>query len=204
VPSFQDPPSRVDGGLKQRLVVVTAELMLEPRAVRLPTMRDIAARAGVTPGAAYRHFETQHQLLLAVIAHLFGQLETFLGESVETVTIGVDPQRAIRVMAQAYVAWGLANAGGYQLLFETTDEPELLEHDDRAGLHLLQPLALLLAGHHQSATPLTEEATRLWVALHGVVSLRNHKTGMTWPTSVEVDVDDVLDRFLVPTARFTS
>ncbi len=196
MPGTQDSPTRVDGGLKQRLVDVTAELMLEPRAVRLPTMRDIAARAGVTPGAAYRHFATQHQLLLAVIAHLFAELETFLAASAETVDRGGAPQRVIRAMAQAYVSWGLANAGGYQLMFETTDDADLLEHQDRPGLHLLHPLALLLAAHHHSATPLAEEATRLWVALHGVVSLRNHKTGMTWPTSVEADVDDIVTRFV--------
>jgi AcrR family transcriptional regulator len=207
VPEVQDPPARADGGLKQRLVEVTAELLLEPRDVRLPTMRDIATRAGVAPGAAYRHFDTQHQLLLAVIAHLFAKLEGFLAESTKAAAgtrAGGDPKTIIRAMAHAYVSWGLANPGGYQLLFETTDEPELLDHQERPGLHLLEPLALLLAAHHRSEIPLVAEATQLWVTLHGMVSLRSHKTGMTWPTSVEVDVDDVLDRFLAPTAMFTS
>ena len=195
----QDSPTRFDGGLKQRLVDATAELLLEPRDVRLPTMREIATRAGVTPGAAYRHFETQHQLLLAVVAQLFGQLEAHLEDSVGG-GVGAGPRAArtaICAMAHAYVSWGLTNAGGYQLLFETTDEPELLAHNERPGLHLLDPLAVLLAAHHQSRSPLAVEATRLWVALHGLVSLRTHKTGMTWPASVEADVDDILDLFLV-------
>jgi AcrR family transcriptional regulator len=156
----QDLPARIDGGLKQRLVVVTAELLLEPRDVRLPTMRDIATRAGVAPGAAYRHFDTQHQLLLAVIAHLFAELEVFLAESVGAAadgTSGSDPKTIIKAMAHAYVSWGLANPGGYQLLFETTDEPELLDHDERPGLHMLEPLARLLAAHHRSETPLAAE-----------------------------------------------
>jgi AcrR family transcriptional regulator len=198
--NIQDSPTRFDGGLKQRLVDATAELLSEPRDVRLPTMREIAIRAGVTPGAAYRHFETQHQLLLAVVAQLFSQLEVNLAESAHAAGPGGDPQEMIRAMAHAYVSWGLTNAGGYQLLFETTDEPELLSHNERPGLHLLDPLALLLAAHHQSRSPMAVEATRLWVVLHGLVSLRTHKTGMTWPASVEADVDDILDPFLVPHA----
>ena len=198
--NIQDSPTRFDGGLKQRLVDATAELLLEPRDVRLPTMREIATRAGVTPGAAYRHFETQHQLLLAVVAQLFGQLEAHLAESASfgaATDVGVgDARSAIRAMANAYVAWGLTNAGGYQLLFETTDELELLSHNERPGLHLLDHLAALLAHHHQSGVPMAAEATRLWTALHGVVSLRSHKTGMMWPASLEEDVDNILDPFL--------
>jgi AcrR family transcriptional regulator len=191
--STADVPVRFDGGLKRKLVETTTELLLEPRDVRLPTMREIATRAGVSPGAAYRHFDTQHQLLLAVIAHLFAQLEEFLARSVER---DADPARSIRQMAHAYVTWGLANAGGYQLLFETTDDAELLTHEERPGQHLLAPLAVLLARHTHSEIPLAEEATRLWVSLHGLVSLRTHKTGMTWPASVESDVDQILDLFL--------
>jgi AcrR family transcriptional regulator len=201
-------PGRQDGGLKRKLVEATTELLLEPREVRLPTMREIATRAGVSPGAAYRHFDTQHQLLLAVIAHLFAELEEFLAQSVGreadaagagTDAADADAARSIRLMAHAYVAWGLANAGGYQLLFETTDDAELLTHEERPGRHLLAPLAVLLARHAHSQIPLAEEATRLWVSLHGLVSLRTHKTGMIWPASVEADVDQLLDLFLAPT-----
>jgi AcrR family transcriptional regulator len=170
-------------------------------------MRDIATRAGVAPGAAYRHFDTQHQLLLAVIAHLFAELEVFLAESVGAAadgTSGSDPKTIIKAMAHAYVSWGLANPGGYQLLFETTDEPELLDHEERPGLHLLEPLGLLLAVHHNVEAPMAAEATRLWSALHGVVSLRNHKSGMTWLASVEADVDSVVALFLTSTATLST
>ena len=196
--NIEDPHGGVDGGLKQRLVDVTAELLLEPRDVRLPTMREIALRADVSPGAAYKHFASQHQLLLAVVALLFGQLEAFLAESIESADHRGDPQAMIHAMAHAYVSWGLTNAGGYQLLFETTDEAELLTHDERPGRDLLNPLASLLAQHRRSDLPLFGEATSLWVSLHGLVSLRTHKTGMVWPNSVDQDVDQLLKVFLGP------
>ena len=203
--SAEDQPARHDGarsegGLKKRLIEVTAELVREPRDVRLPTMREIATRAGVATGAAYRHFSAQHELELAVVAHLFGELETFLAHSTGREK---DATGTIRAMAHAYVSWGIANPGGYQLLFETTDDDDLLAQKERPGLHLLEPLAVLLAHATQSHAPLIDEATLLWVSLHGMVSLRSHKTGMTWPASVEADVDKIVDLFL-PAPRETA
>ncbi len=156
-------------------------------------MREIAVRAGVAPGAAYRHFESQADLLLAVVTELFGRLETHL---VDSAVPGTDPSGAVRGLAHAYVAWGLSNLGAYQLLFETTDSDDVLARTERPGLHLIDQLAHLLAAHHDSKLPHVEEATALWVALHGLISLRVHKTGMRWPATVETDVDRFLNFFL--------
>ena len=179
--------------LKNRLVEVTIDLLLEPRDVRLPTMREIAGKAEVAPGAAYRHFESQADLLLAVVTELFGRLEAHL---VEAAAGGADPGATVRAIAHAYVSWGLSNLGAYQLLLETTDTADVLASAERPGLHLIDQLAHLLARHHNSEVPQFEEATGLWVALHGLVSLRAHKTGMRWSAEVQTDVDRFLDLFL--------
>ena len=184
---------RREGKLKQQLVEVTIELLREPREIRFPTMRDISQRAGVAPGAAYRHFDSQLELLLAVVAELFGQLEQSLLSAARQ---DEDPEGMIRAITHAYVQWGIKNPGCYQLLFETTDDPVSYQEANRPGLNLIQQLALLVAQYFNSDQPHVEQATQLWVYMHGVVTLRTHKTGMPWLVSAEDDVNRFVDLIL--------
>ena len=175
--------------LKIRLVLVATQLLTEPRAARLPTMREIASQAGVAPGAAYRHFASQGDLFMAVIAHLFSELERAL--QISDVAAG-PPEHALESIAAAYVEWGLQNAGGYQLLFETTDDPEHMAKGARPGLHMIGQLARVFAHGSTPTDHDSSKATRLWVSLHGLVSLRTHKTGMPWPTTVDEDIAAII------------
>lgn len=186
---------RADTPLKERLVAVTIDLLLETRHVKLPTMREIAGAAGVAPGAPYRHFSSQAELLVAVVTALFGRLETFLVTG-SIRGAGAGPGGVVRELAHAYVQWGLENPGSYQLLFETTDDEDALARGDRPAFTLLERVGMLLAQHSHSDQPRLDDAARLWTNLHGIVSLRTHKTGMEWPSDVRADVDRLVDQFL--------
>lgn len=181
----QPPP------LKQRLVAVAAQLLTQPRATKLPTMREIASQAGVAPGAAYRHFASQEDLFMAVVTQLFGELERALMMSV--ISAG-PPELAVNRIAHAYVDWGLRNAGGYQFLFERTDGDELLATGARPGLHMIEQLARLFSRGSIPTSDDLSRATRLWTSMHGLVSLRTHKTGMTWPNTVDEDIAEIVRR----------
>lgn len=176
--------------LKVRLVEVAMNLLVEPREMRLPTMREIALSAGVTPGAAYRHFESQEELFFAVIAELFGRLEQDLMTAIQKET---DPAKMLKKIAHAYIDWGLSNKGGYQLLFETTDDDNLMATGKRPGLHLIEHIASLISNNLKPTQDELARVTQLWVYMHGIVSLRTHKTGMPWATSVDKDVDRLLE-----------
>ena len=188
----QETPSE---GLKAKLVIVATELLIMPRDVRLPTMRDIAAAAGVTPGAAYRHFKSQDELFIAVVAGLFADLENRLDEAAAG---SKNLRDKVRNIALAYVSWGMENSGGYQLLFEVTDDDEFLKQEQRPGLHLIEKFGTLIATKSRLIPNRNEKARLLWVALHGLVSLRIHKTGMKWPNTIEQDVDLYLKALLRP------
>lgn len=180
--------------LKSRLVDVATGLLIERRDVKRPTMRQIAGAAGVAPGAAYRHFESQDDLFLAVVAKLFSDLEAALTKAIEGVS---DPTESVRRFAHAFVIWGLENSGGYQLLFEQTDGNEVVVNTARPGLHMIDRMAAMVAGNPAPSQLHLRKATLIWVAMHGVVSLRMHKTGMPWPNTIEGDVDHLLDALLV-------
>ena len=173
--------------LRDRLIAVTSDAMLQPRAVRMPTMREIATRAGVSPGAAYRHFESQEHLLLAVVSTITADLEATLKAAAGP---SADPTTTIRALAHAYVAWGVANPGGYQLLFETTDDPAALALGQRPGQNMIGHIALLLGRIDGARGPQVAAAMRLWTLLHGLVSLRTHKTGAPWVTTIVDEVDE--------------
>ena len=189
----QDNQQIPSDGLKARLVTVATELLLKPRDVKLPTMRDIAAAAGVAPGAAYRHFKSQDELFIAVVAGLFADLENRLDEAAAG---SKNLRDKVRNIALAYVAWGMENSGGYQLLFEVTDDEEFLKQDQRPGLHLLEKLGSVIETKSRLIPNRNEKARLLWVSLHGLVSLRIHKTGMSWPNTIEQDVDLYLKALL--------
>lgn len=179
--------------LKVRLVEVAVAELANPRSVKLPTMRALARAAGVAPGAAYRHFKSQDELFLAVILHLFTDLEMALQAATADLA---SPQEKIASMAHAYVSWGTRNPGAYQLILETTDSEAVLESGQRAGLHLILQLSAHLAESGLPTRDPTNKATQLWTGLHGIVSLRNHKTGMPWANTLEDQVDDLLGLFI--------
>jgi len=185
--------TKQDLNLKNRLVNVTIELLLELRAVKLPTMRAVADRAGVAPGAAYRHFDSQASLLLAVVTELFEKLAIEL--AVSAYGSSSDAEK-VRRFAHAYVRWGLENAGAYQLLFENQDDSEALKLEQRPGLPILDQLAILLGRLGGQDEPDENLAALLWAQLHGLVSLRNHKTGMNWGESLQSQVDRIVDMAL--------
>ena len=180
--------------LKSRLVDVATGLLIERRDLKRPTMRQIATAAGVAPGAAYRHFDSQDDLFLAVVAKLFSDLEAALTKALEGVS---DPTESVRRFAHAFVVWGLENSGGYQLLFEQTDGNEVVVSTARPGLHMIDRMAVMVAGSPAPTQLHLQKATLIWVAMHGVVSLRMHKTGMPWPNTIDGDVDHLLDALLV-------
>lgn len=179
--------------LKTKLIEVAVSELAKPRALKLPTMRQLAEAAGVAPGAAYRHFASQDELFLAVIRHLFTALENELQLATSQIS---SPAEKAAAMAHAYVSWGTKNPGAYQLILETTDNKAVLESGERAGLHLIDHLAALLSSSGQPTLDSTNEATQLWTSLHGIVSLRNHKTGMPWLNSIDQQVNDLLKSFI--------
>ena len=180
-------------GLKSTLVKVAAELASNPRTIKLPTMRDIAKKAGVAPGAAYRHFESQDELFIEVIRFLFAELEEKLNKAIAGAP---NSELKLEKLARAYVSWGLTNPGSYQLLFETTDEMDMPLPDERPGLHLITQLAILISNKPKPDKASIQRAIQLWVSLHGLISLRSHKTGMKWQNSIDKDVDQLIKAFI--------
>lgn len=78
-------------------------------------LRSIAASAGVTHAAIYRHFDGKEDLLRAIAAHDFADLVTRIRSGLPGEDS--DPRRRLHVVLTEFVRCGLANPNLFEFLF---------------------------------------------------------------------------------------
>ncbi|WP_161952549.1 TetR/AcrR family transcriptional regulator [Actinoplanes sp. TFC3] len=160
-----------------QFVDVAIKRATERLSLSLPSLRSVARDCGVTPTAVYRYFPSQSSLNRAILVTI--------DSSFITAVAGVDdprrtPLRRLQVFADAYIDWGLANPGLYQLRFESADQlgKDFIRTD--AADDLLAHVDTLI----DAVDPRLEVcAEDLWLAVHGVVSLHIHKPERPWPVA---------------------
>jgi len=160
--------------------------MLEaPQAIAVPSLRSIARACQVAPSAVYWHFPSESELRVAILDAEYADLAATVERSLVKARKG---SNRLVLAWQAYAAWGLAHPGGYQLLFESSDRlaATRAEDDPRPPDRFVE-----LAATFDPATPLTS-ARLMWSAIHGIVSLRLHKTDVTWKTSADTAVAHIV------------
>lgn len=188
-------PARREGDqLRGELLAAASQLASGPRPVAIPSLRAVARACNVSAAAVYRHFPSQHALTHAVLEAEYGRFEaTVLGDD----DLEAPPLDRLRALALAYVRWGLANPGMYQLLFESADQlaPEAAFHNAESELYS-RMFALI-----DAVGPTTGTATRsarevavdrIAIGLHGIVSLAIHKAGERWTTPLAELIEDYL------------
>lgn len=190
----REPNARGDGDqLRADLVTTASELLLTTQSIALPSLRAVARACSVSPAAVYLHFDSQKALVEAVVQAQTRALRDALAEAAAAVPL---PERGI-AFASEYVRWGLEHPGAYQLLFESADQLGIDHENDDEGWDLMRDAARLLVevegvGEEESLVL----ASRIWVGMHGIVSLRLHKPNEPWPTSLDDEVAAALGSLL--------
>jgi len=160
--------------LRSELVAAAVAALAHPQAVAVPSLRSIARVCEVAPSAVYWHFPSEADLRSAVLdveyTSMVAAIEAALEETAD------DYGDRLVVAGDAYIAWGLAHPGAYQLLFESGDAlPETrAPHGPRLQAHIVE-----LARTVDPEAPFAS-ALLLWSAWHGIVSLRLHKNEWDW------------------------
>ncbi|WP_430782930.1 TetR/AcrR family transcriptional regulator [Actinoplanes sp. G11-F43] len=171
------PKARREGDqLRGELLAAATELASAPRPVTIPSLRAIARACDVSATAVYRHFPSQADLNRALLLRVHAAFEESVLDHDDPTLTG--PER-LRAMARAYVNWGLAQPGMYQLLFESKDQLDEESSISDVADRLLPLAAELLGGE--------DEVERLWTGLHGIVSLRLHKPHTVWRYDAETE-----------------
>jgi AcrR family transcriptional regulator len=172
--------------LYDELLAAATQLASSRLSLAIPSLRAVARACDVSATAVYRHFASQSALNRAV---LLGVDSSFVGAVTSADDPGRAPRERLRLLAYAYLAWGLGNPGLYQLRFESADQlGDDHVHTDGADMLLAQIGELLRASG--TTSPVT--AADLWAGMHGLTSLRVHKPGFRWPDDGTTQIDRLL------------
>lgn len=152
-----------------------AESLVRERGVDGWSLREVSARVGVSPSAAYHHFDSRD----ALVRTLSGLVLARLGESMRRAAGSArgqrgDPQQRLIAVGRGYVRWTLRDPSVARLVFgahpresETPISPH--PHDVlTAELDRLVDVGALTPAVRPGA-----EFT-VWAALHGLATLLGH------------------------------
>lgn len=198
-------PNRRGEGAKLRAEIVAgaAAVLEETGSEDAVTLRAVARRVGIAAPSIYGHFDDRDQILLAVIANAFAELDAALVAA----TAAVEGGDRLTAACVAYVTFATARPHRYRVMFarhragEAGDMNEARPTDELVGAAAFGRLVDAVAQHPDAAgTSPLEPAIALWVALHGYISLRDAVPAFPWPPE-EAMLSDLVDRILRPTDR---
>jgi AcrR family transcriptional regulator len=79
------------------------------------TVREVARRAGVSPGAPFRHFPTRAALLTAVAEEAMRRFQAEIATALAGVA-GADPKKRLLTVGRAYLAWAVRNPTHFKVI----------------------------------------------------------------------------------------
>jgi AcrR family transcriptional regulator len=107
-------PSYHHGNLVEALIAATIDL-IEERGVEHVSVREAAKRAGVSPGAPFRHFSTKAALMTAVAEQAMARLTEAVLAGIEA-TRDEGPMVRFEAIGRAYLKWACANPTHFQII----------------------------------------------------------------------------------------
>src|ERR1700704_4369463 len=129
--SARKPPARRDyhhGNLRQALIEAALELVSEGGGEAV-SVREAARRAGVSPGAPFRHFPSRDALMQAVAEEAQRRFRAEIDVALSEAPAG-DPLARFRSLGLAYVRWAMRNPTHFEIL----SSRRFFDHNKAAGV----------------------------------------------------------------------
>lgn len=156
---------------KRKLIDATRQI-INKNGVNAVNMRDLGKEIQLSRSAVYRHFRDKDDLLTAIVAENFEELNQSITDLIAEIE---DLKELIYSILQAYYRYGIQNQAHYQLMFRTQFDkalyPELysLAYQSFRAIeqHLDQP-------HNQTyriKTSSKESTALMFAFIHGLVEL---------------------------------
>lgn len=168
--------------LRVELIEATARLLEWSGDARALTLAAVAREAGIAVPSMYRHFSDRNQLVEAVVADRFERLDEAL---LAAMTATAGPAEALQACCYAYCRFGLGHPGHYQLLFSANLALDPGRPGDRPGERVFGRLVAAVQTCIDAGVARQGDASvmavNVWVALHGIVSLRTSRPNHAWP-----------------------
>ena len=178
--------------LREELIEAAQHLLATAAHPDDVSIRAVARQAGVSPTAAYRHFEDRDDLVRSAV---YGCFEEFSAELLDRVLPFSDPFERLRAAGHAYLDFANAEHGHYRVIFSNPMMPEKTD-DEMSGATAFELLVGLVqdcldAGSAARTDDATYLSYQVWTWIHGIVDLRITHCAMEWPDAQRM-FDDVL------------
>jgi AcrR family transcriptional regulator len=137
------------------------------------TMRNVAAEAGVTATALYRHYASKEELVRAVVGEAYRLFRSYLVIELA----GDDPVRWLRLGFDRYLRFALEHRSYYRLLFASAHPrvdryPDDFAQGRSAGFRALRDaVAEAMARGSLRADEPADVALSIYAHMHGLVML---------------------------------
>jgi AcrR family transcriptional regulator len=160
------------------------------------SLRAVAREAGVAAPSVYLQFSDKNELISAVVSQFFEQLRDAVLAAIAT---AADPVARLRAGCLAYCRFGLERPGAYHILFQAGPPAghvigafgDLNDAGTRAFATLVDAVRdCMAAGIVRPGDPF-RQASLLWAAMHGYVTLVQTRRGFPWQP-VDAFVDDLI------------
>ncbi len=158
---------------RERLLGCARDLYLQG-GLSAVSVREVARRAGVSPGALYRHFDGREALLREVCASGFRVFGSYLMRALE----GRTPRERMVQCAEQYLAFGVERPADYRVIFMGASEghgelmPKGMPRNAPTFVFLVDRVKECQAAHVVAKGDPIELAAMIWSMVHGMVSLR--------------------------------
>ncbi len=182
--------------LREDIIIATKKLLMETGNSQGVSIRAVADAVGVTSPSIYLHFADKNDLLNAVVADTFRELDdAMLAEA----ALATTPLGRLRACGLAYVRFAVTHPEHYRLAAMDPCPLPNIEVDEvlrsSAFEHFQQTvIECIEAGLFVADDPLPITFA-LWTAAHGVASLVIAKPYLPWG-----NLDDFADRVLCAAA----
>jgi AcrR family transcriptional regulator len=182
--------------LRADIIVATKKLLMDAGSSQEVSIRAVADAVGVTSPSIYLHFADKNDLLSAVVADTFRELDDAMLAEAATATT---PLGRLRACGLAYVRFAVTHPEHYRLAAMDPCPKPNIEVDEvlrsSAFEHFQQTVVECIeAGLFVADDPLPITFA-LWTAAHGVASLVIAKPYLPWG-----NLDDFADRVLCAAA----
>ncbi|MGV0811774.1 TetR/AcrR family transcriptional regulator [Mycolicibacterium boenickei] len=177
--------------LRDQILDVTTELLLETGHAKAVSIRSVAQQVGVTPPSIYLHFADKDALLDAVCSRYFEKLDEEMQRAAADHTSTIE---VLRAQGHAYVRFARRTPELYRLATMGEGRPGS-DVDTALNSSAFQHMriavqALMDEGIYPPGDAIAM-ALELWTAAHGVAALLISKPYLPWG-----DVEEFTDRVL--------
>jgi AcrR family transcriptional regulator len=158
------------------------------------TLRAVAREVGIAAPSIYAHFQDRDAIVMAVVMRIFDELTEAIEQGMASAS--QDPAARLVAGCEAYVAFGLGHPARYGVLFSERrmaaqdycapvpigpDGRPVLEFGAESFALLVDAIENCVNAGESASTDIVADATAVWVAMHGTVSLRTALPGFPWP-----------------------